>query len=122
MIIGIDFDGTIVEHCYPNIGYPVPGAVDTIKLLIDAGHRIILWTMRSGDTLLDAVNWCKANNIHLWGINVNPHQDWSTSPKAYCQLYIDDAAVGCPLTKVEGGRPYVDWMAIRNLLTERGAL
>ena len=47
-IIGIDFDGTIVEHKYPEIGNPVPGALETMKDLIQQGHKIILWTMRSG--------------------------------------------------------------------------
>ena len=123
--IGIDFDGTLVDHQYPRIGLPVPGAVDTCRDLIAAGHKLILWTMRSGETLFDAVTWCDRAGIDLFGVNVNPTQDWSTSPKAYCHIYIDDAALGCPLIShghMDGARDYVDWPAVRELLARKGIL
>lgn len=125
MIIGIDFDGTLVDHQYPNIGEAVPGAVETCRALIAAGHKLILWTMRSGDTLYDAVTWCERAGIALYGQNVNPAQDWSASPKAYCHVYIDDAALGCPLVSrghMDGGRDWVDWPRVRKLLHDKGIL
>jgi hypothetical protein len=82
----------------------------------NAGARLILFTMRSdggrhGDVLTDAVNYLQRNGIQLYGINKNPTQvHWTNSPKAYGQLYIDDAAFGCPLIQPEGfQRPCVDW-------------
>ena len=115
-IIGIDFDGTIVEHKYPEIGNPVPGALETMKDLIQQGHKIILWTMRSGKELDEAVAYLQENGITPWGVNQNPEQDWSTSPKAYAQIYIDDAALGCPLEKKCFDRPMVYWPAVRKQL------
>lgn len=116
MIIAIDFDGTIADHIYPDCGEPVPGAIEWIKKFIEAGAKIILWTMRSdhihGPTLTDAIQFCNDNGIELFGVNNNPFQsDWTTSPKAYANLYIDDLAFGCPLKENPryGGQPYVDW-------------
>ena len=59
LIIAIDFDGTIVEDAYPNIGKPLIFALDTIKKLQADGHRLILWTYRSGQKLTEAVDFCK---------------------------------------------------------------
>lgn len=116
--IAVDFDGTCVDHCFPRVGVPVPGAVDVLRRLVASGAKLILWTMRSdceqGSYLQDAVNWFKAQGIDLYGIQENPAQKkWSTSPKAYAAAYIDDAAVGCPLIRPEGfERECVDWSAI----------
>ena len=121
-IIGIDFDGTIVEHKYPEIGNPVPGALETMNDLIQQGHKIILWTMRSGDTLQAAVDYLTAAGIELYGVNRNPDQHWSSSPKAYCHLYIDDAALGCPLERLPNQRPMVYWPSVRRILGHRGLL
>lgn len=116
MIIAIDFDGTLVRHEYPKIGEEVPGAVSVCQRLISAGHRLILWTIRDGQQLIDAIEWAEDKNINFWGINCNPNQHWSKSPKAYAQLYIDDAALGCPLIYPLDGPPYADWEAIETLL------
>lgn len=114
MILGVDFDGTIVTHMYPDMGRSVPGAIDALKRFIELGHRIILWTMRSGAELEAAVKYLEDNGIALFGVNENPEQpDWTSSPKAYCHKYIDDSAVGCPLLfDPASGRPYVDWSRI----------
>jgi len=94
----IDFDGTCVEHDYPRMGPDVPGAVETLGALVAQGHSLILWTMRSGDELAEAVGWFEARNIALLGANVNESQKaWTDSPKVYAHVYIDDAALGCPL-------------------------
>ena len=115
MIIAVDFDGTCVKHEYPKVGADCPGARETLTTLHEQGHQILLWTMRSGKELQDAVDWF---DIPLLGINTNPGQSsWTLSPKAYAQIYIDDAALGCPLvTPDEGGRPYVDWAMVQHLL------
>ena len=122
MIIGVDFDGTVVEHDYPYVGSAVPGALDLLREL-DKNHLLILFTMRSGDGLQDAVDYFNDNGISLYGVNENPtQQEWTSSPKVYCHLYIDDAALGCPLVNSKEHRPYVDWSKVRELLEEIGVL
>lgn len=119
--ICIDFDGTIVTHEYPYIGKPVPGAERVMKLIQEKGHNIILFTMRSGKELDNAVEYIESLGINLYGINENPTQKtWTQSPKAYGQIYIDDAALGCPL-KFEKtvNRPFVDWEEIEKLLNNQ---
>lgn len=115
MIIAIDFDGSCVSHEFPDVGPDAPLAVQTLKDLVALDHRLILWTMRSGRPLEDARDWFIKNGISLWGTQRNPEQDvWTSSPKAYAHLYIDDAAFGCPLIHPEGfRRPCVDWAAVR---------
>ena len=130
IVIAIDFDGTIVDHRYPDVGAPVPGAIEWMKRFQEAGAKLILWTMRSDkrgdgigpmgdgpdhDYLQDAVDYCRACGIKFWSVNGNPEQStWTDSPKAYAHHYIDDAAVGCPLRENPrmGGRPFVDWDAV----------
>jgi hypothetical protein len=118
MEIAIDFDGTCVTHDYPRIGEDI-GAIPVLKELVDKGHLLILYTMRSGKQLDDAVKWFKDNDIKLYAKQYNPsQQSWTTSNKCYAQLYIDDAALGCPL-KYDKARPYVDWEEVRNILKIR---
>ena len=126
MIIAIDFDGTCVTHEYPEVGKDI-GAIPVLRRLVDHGHQLILWTMRHDDSIgIDleprraAVGWFRNNGIPLFGVNRNPNQRWSGSPKAYAQLYIDDAALGCPLKVDENisSRPFVDWVAVEKLLEE----
>lgn len=120
LTVAVDFDGTIAEHIFPEIGKPVPGAFAWMKRWQKAGARLILWTMRSdgqeaGDVLTQAVEFCRANGVEFFGVNTNPEQDsWTSSPKAYAQVYVDDAAMGCPLleSKQAGGRPMVDWSIV----------
>jgi hypothetical protein len=113
MIIAVDFDGTCVEHQYPNIGQAAPQAVETLRELVAAGHKLILWTVRDGKQLCEAVAWFRDNGIALWGANKNPEQPGS-SPKAHADLFIDDLAFGMPMTTPEGfAKPVVDWAVIR---------
>lgn len=122
-IIAIDFDGTMVAHDYPNVGHDI-GAVPVIKKLLAARHSIILFTMRTGDQLKDAVNWCKNHDIPLYGINNNPTQvKWSSSPKVFANFYLDDAALGCPLMHdAKTGRDHVDWKAMELLLASKSLI
>ena len=118
MIICIDFDGTVVDHMFPFIGEPAPHAINTLHDLVKAGHKLILFTMRSGYPLGKAIYWFGVNQIELWGIQYDPEQhSWSQSNKCYAELYIDDAAFGCPLIHPEGfNRPCVDWQKVRETL------
>ena len=111
MYIAVDFDGTCVTHEYPRVGKDI-GAVPVLKKLTDSGHKLILNTMRSVDELADAVHWFIDNDIPLYGVNENPTQkSWTASPKVYAHLYIDDAALGCPLMfdHAVSNRPFVNW-------------
>jgi len=115
MDIAIDFDGTIVAHEFPKIGRINPQAFAWMRKFQKAGARLILWTMRSGPTLADAVAHCRNNGVEFFGVNSNPEQAaWTASPKAYAQLYIDDAAFGCPLRKGRRliDRPMVNWAVV----------
>lgn len=113
MIIGLDFDGTVVTHEYPRIGKDI-GAIPVLKDLVSRGHKIVLNTMRSGKELEEAVGWFKENDIPLYGINSTPGQrGWTSSPKVHAHLYIDDCGYGIPLTTTDlSSRPYVDWSKI----------
>lgn len=65
MVIGVDFDGTIVEHRYPEIGEEKPFATEILKMLIADRHKLILWTMRNGKLLDEAVQWCAERGGHF---------------------------------------------------------
>lgn len=129
MEICIDFDGTCVKHAYPVVGEDI-NSQETLKQLVANGHKLILFTMRSGKELDDAVKWFQDNEIPLYGVNKNPTQSqWTKSPKAYGQLYIDDAALGIPLVhhfKKDGTglseRPYVNWNIVNTWLFKMGII
>ena len=124
LIIAVDFDGTCVEHDYPSVGMDVEGAVDVLRSLTAKGHRLVLFTMRSGDKLEDAVRWFKERKIALWAVNENPEQrEWTSSPKVFADLYIDDSAVGCPIRFINGvRRPVINWSKIKAQLEYDGVL
>ncbi len=93
MIIAVDFDGTIVKHNYPAIGKEIPFAIKTLKLLQEKGHRIILWTYRSGKELEDAVKFCEKGGLTFYAVNNNyegEEFDNSYSRKIFADIYIDD--------------------------------
>lgn len=114
MKIAVDFDGTCVDHRYPEVGPDVPGAKETLQDLHKKGVIIFLNTMRGGSSLEDAVQWFKERDIFLSGINGDPsQQQWTSSPKCYANYYIDDAAIGCPLIQYDGfEKPCVDWEVV----------
>ena len=128
MIIAIDFDGTCVTHKYPEIGEDI-GAAPVLRALVKSGNRLILNTMRSHrdylgrDLLQEAVDWFKKNDIELYGVNGNPDQkDWTDSPKVYANMYIDDAALGCPKKQTPNGEIVVNWPEIGNWLMKVGLI
>ena len=97
LIIAIDFDGTIVEDAYPKIGKPLLFSIETIKKLQSEGHRLILWTYRTGKRLKEAVEFCKKEGIEFYSINKSyPEEelDSKTSRKIHADLFIDDRNIG----------------------------
>lgn len=114
MTIAVDFDGTIVENRYPEIGDERMFATETLKMLIQDRHRLILWTCREGRLLDDAINWCKERGVEFWAINkdfpeenITKNQQFSRKIKA--DLFIDDRMVG--------GLP--DWGTIYHMIKEK---
>ena len=71
MIIAVDFDGTIVDHRYPEIGRELPFAIETLKTLQREGHRLILWSVREGRLLDEAVEFCMARGLEFYAVNRN---------------------------------------------------
>jgi hypothetical protein len=102
----------------------VEGAVKVLRAIVAKRHRLILFTMRSGSKLDDAVKWFRDRKIELWAVNENPEQrEWTSSPKVYADLYIDDSAVGCPIRFIDGVRhPVVNWSKIKSILESDGIL
>lgn len=116
--INIDIDGTVFTHDYPNIGRDI-GAVPVLKALTNNGHKLIIFTMRDGKELQEAVDWFGQNDIPVYGVQSNPTQKrWTKSPKSYAQLMIDDSALGCPLKFDEklSTRLFVDWEKVKEML------
>ena len=110
LIIAVDFDGTIVEDAYPKIGKPQIFAFETLIKLQNEGHRLILWTYRSGDRLDEAVKFCEENGIHFYAVNKSfPEEkfDESISRKIHADLFIDDRNIG----------GFIGWGEIYQMLT-----
>lgn len=98
MVIAVDFDGTIVKHRYPAIGEERPFAVQTLKMLQQDGHRLILWTVREREELQAAVEWCRARGLEFYAINSDfaeeNGQGEHFSRKLKADLFIDDRSFG----------------------------
>ena len=97
LTIAIDFDGTIVENKYPEIGKPLLFAFETLKKLQDDGHNLILWTYRKGTRLEEAVKFCKKNGIIFYAVNKSyPEEnfDENLSRKILADIFIDDRNIG----------------------------
>ena len=97
MIIAVDFDGTIVEDVYPKIGKPVLFAFETLRKLQDQGHRLILWSYRSGKRLEEAVAFCENHGIVFYAVNKSyPEEQYTLdqSRKIHADIFIDDRNIG----------------------------
>lgn len=99
MTIAVDFDGTIVEHRYPEIGREIPFAVKTLKKLAEEHHQIILWSVREGELLKEAVEWCRLRGLEFYAVNKDfPEEDISKnenySRKLRADIFIDDRNLG----------------------------
>lgn len=116
MTIAVDFDGTIVEHEYPHIGKEIPFAVETLKLLMKEHHKIILWSVREGRLLDEAVAWCKDRGVEFYAVNKNyPEEkfgDKGFTRKALYDICIDDRNIG--------GLP--DWGTMYRMIKEHKSL
>ena len=108
MIIAVDFDGTIVEHAYPEIGSPIPFAIETLLQMQKDGHRLIMWTVRRGELLQEAVDYCAKHGLFFFAENENYRGETiergEYSRKLKVELFIDDRNLG--------GLP--DWGVIYN--------
>lgn len=113
MVIAVDFDGTIVEHRYPEIGREVPFAIETLKKLIEDRHRLVLWTVREGKLLDEAVEYCRKRGVEFYAVNGNyqeeKHGNSDFTRKINADVFIDD--------KNLGGLP--DWGIIYRMINEK---
>lgn len=117
MTIAVDFDGTIVRHRYPEIGAEIPFATQTLKMLIKEQHQLILWTVREGELLDAAVEWCRQRGVEFYAVNKDfPEEDIDKnqhySRKLKVDMWIDDRNVG--------GLP--DWGTIYKMIHEEKTL
>jgi len=98
MIIAVDFDGTIVKHEYPKIGRELPFAVDTLKRLQQSPeYQLILWTVREGVELQEALEFCKNRGLEFYAVNSNyPEEEAEHKEprKLKADLFIDDRNLG----------------------------
>lgn len=98
MIIAIDFDGTICRGIFPQIDGQQPYAGEVITRLHAAGHYIIIWTCRTGDHLLEAINWLLEQEIPFCRVNSgnpeNVRKYGNEGRKVYAHVYIDDKNLG----------------------------
>ena len=99
MVIAVDFDGTIVEHRYPAIGEERPFAVETLKMLIRDHHKLILWSVREGELLDEAVEWCRERGVEFYAVNrdypeEDPRHNQHFSRKLKADYFIDDRNIG----------------------------
>lgn len=113
MLIAVDFDGTIVEHRYPEIGPEIPFATETLKMLIRDQHNLILWTVREGQLLEEAIEWCRKRGIEFYAVNKDyPEEEKENnnhfSRKLKVDVWIDDRNIG--------GLP--DWGTIYRMISE----
>ena len=113
MTIAVDFDGTIVEHRYPKIGEEIPFATETLKILAQERHKLILWTVREGELLEEAIEWCLQRGVFFYSVNKDyPEEEKSHngfSRKLKADLFIDDRNLG--------GLP--DWGTIYQMIHEQ---
>ena len=111
--IAVDFDGTIVEHRYPKIGEEIPFATETLKILAQERHKLILWTVREGELLEEAIEWCRQRGVFFYSVNKDyPEEEKSHngfSRKLKADLFIDDRNLG--------GLP--DWGTIYQMIHEQ---
>ena len=114
MIIAIDFDGTIVEHKYPAIGRELPFAIETLKKLRDERHKLILWTVREGRLLEEALAFCRERGLEFYAVNKDyPEEEEGQnnhfSRKLKVDIFIDDRNLG--------GLP--DWGTIYEMVSRK---
>ena len=113
MIIAVDFDGTIVEHKYPALGRELPFAIETLRKLQSERHKLILWTVREGVLLEEALSFCRERGLEFYAVNRDyPEEERDRnnhfSRKLKADVFIDDRNLG--------GLP--DWGTIYEMVTK----
>lgn len=112
LTIAVDFDGTLVEEKYPEIGKEKEDAFEVLIRLHNDGHRLLLWTYRHGRTLREAIEFCKQKGVEFYAVNKNfPEEEYDTSVprKLLADIYIDDRNIGGML----------EWEEIYRLITNK---
>ncbi len=114
MIIAVDFDGTIVEHRYPAIGKEMPFAIEVLKKLQEEQHKLILWSVREGKLLDEALEFCRERGLEFYAVNRDYPEETEDanrhfSRKLKADIFIDDRNLG--------GLP--DWGTIYNMVHNR---
>ena len=99
MVIAVDFDGTIVEHAYPKIGRPIPFAIDVLKKLqSECHHQLVLWSVREGKLLDEALEYCRERGLEFFAVNSRyPDEEYDpahSARKLDVDMFIDDRNVG----------------------------
>lgn len=98
-VICVDFDGTLCEFKFPDIGKPNIALIEKLIMRQFYGHKIILWTCREGQDLQNALEWCKTYGLEFDAINENipefKNRDFAIR-KVYADIYLDDRNVTIP--------------------------
>ena len=92
-IIAVDFDGTLCENKWPDIGAANKQLISWLFKSQDMGYRLILWTCRQGDDLKNAVAWCQKQGLYFDAVNANlPDRiaEYGDSRKVSADIFIDD--------------------------------
>lgn len=96
MVIAVDFDGTLFEDKFPDIGEPIVEVIELIKRYIADGHVVILWTCRVEDRLREAVAKCEEYGIQFSHVNENSCDNLARygtdCRKIAADIYLDDKA------------------------------
>ena len=94
LVIAVDFDGTLCENKYPDIGEPIQPIIDFCKNMKADGHKLILWTCREGELLAKAIVWCFEHRLFFDAYNENLKErieQYGTDPrKIGADFYMDD--------------------------------
>lgn len=117
LIFAIDFDGTIVEDKFPEIGRLKFSSIYVMKRLQAADHKVILWTCRTNtayrDYLVEACVFLNHNAFKPDAINHNiDRMEPFGQPKVIADFYLDD----------KGFPPFMGWLDFEVLMEEMGIL
>lgn len=96
MVIAVDFDGTLCDHCYPDIGQPHESLIQALIQAKRQGHKLILWTCREDEMLADAVSWAHLHGLDFDAVNANLVENIracrADPRKIFADMYLDDRA------------------------------
>lgn len=111
MKIAVDFDGTLVEDRYPKIGKEKPYAFEVLKMFMERGYLLILWTSRMGSKLDDAIAFCNKRGIDFYAVNKNFYEEMPEDGyprKIIADIFIDDRCIFAD----------IDWQVIYHRVLE----